>query len=104
MAKHYDEQFKLDAINYRKEHPQLSVTAVCRNLGISNATYYKWQQAWNENNGDVLHRGSGNFESDEAKEIAKLKREIKNRDDALMILKKRWVFWLKKNRSNFQMC
>ena len=33
-------------------------------------------------------RGSGNYSSDEAKEIARLKRELKNTQDALEILKK----------------
>ena len=41
-----------------------------------------------ENNGEVLHRGSGYFESDEAKEIARLKKELKDSQDALTILKK----------------
>ena len=41
-----------------------------------------------KNDGDVLHRGSGNFDSDEAKEIARLKKELKNSEDALLILKK----------------
>lgn len=88
MAKHYDEQFKIDALKYREDNLQLSVSAVCRNLGISTATFYKWQKAARNNEGDVQHRGSGNYESDEVKEIARLKRELKNRDDALMILKK----------------
>lgn len=88
MAKQYDEQFKRDSLQYRLEHPELTVAAVCRNLGISSATFYKWQQSANQNNGDVQHRGSGNLESNEAKEIARLKRELQNQKDALMILKK----------------
>ena len=60
MAKHYDKQFKLDAIKYRQTHPELSVAAVCRNLNISEATYYKWSAEY-KNDGDINHRGSGNF-------------------------------------------
>lgn len=41
-----------------------------------------------ENDGNVAHVGSGNYSSEEAKEIARLKRELKNKDDALQILKK----------------
>ncbi len=33
-------------------------------------------------------RGSGNYESDEAKEIARLKRELRDAQDALDVLKK----------------
>ena len=88
MSKHYDEEFKLDALKYRNDNPHLTVRAVARNLEISTPTFYNWQKAAKENNGDVLHRGSGNHESEEAKEIARLKRELKNSEDALMILKK----------------
>lgn len=87
--KHYDQEFKDNALKYKKEHPELNVSACCRNLGISTATFYNWQRsAEASDTGKVVHRGSGNFESDEAKEIARLRRELKNRDDALRILKK----------------
>ena len=33
-------------------------------------------------------RGSGNFSSDEAKEIARLRKELKDTQDALEVLKK----------------
>ncbi len=88
MAKHYDKQFKEDALQYRKDHPDLTVVAVCRNLGISAPTFYNWQNQAKQNDGEVDHIGSGNYASEEAKEIARLKRELKNKDDALHILKK----------------
>ncbi len=88
MAKHYDKEFKEDALKYREDNPHLTVAAVCRNLGISVPTFYNWQRSAQENDGEVLHRGSGNFESDEAKEIARLKKELKDSQDALTILKK----------------
>ncbi|MBP2026711.1 hypothetical protein J2Z35_000500 [Acetoanaerobium pronyense] len=34
------------------------------------------------------HRGSGNYSSDSEKEIAKLKKELRDKEDALEILKK----------------
>jgi transposase len=88
MAKHYDKQFKLDAIKYREDHPELTNSAVCRNLGISEPTFYKWQKEFKENDGDIEHRGSGNYSSDLEKENARLKRELKSQKDALEILKK----------------
>ncbi len=38
--------------------------------------------------GDIESRGSGNYASDEAKEIARLKRELRDAQDALEVLKK----------------
>ena len=47
-----------------------------------------WTKAARENHGEVPVRGSGNYSSDEAKEIARLKRELRDTQDALEILKK----------------
>lgn len=88
MAKHYDKDFKLAAIKYRKDNPELTVSAVCRNLGISVPTYYNWLKKFKESDGDINHRGSGNYSSDITKENAQLKRELKATQDALEILKK----------------
>lgn len=40
------------------------------------------------NNGEVPTRGSGNYQSDEAKENARLRKELRDAQDALEILKK----------------
>lgn len=45
-------------------------------------------KAYDENEGFVPARGRGNYESDEAKEIARLKKELRDTQDALEILKK----------------
>ena len=42
---------------YRKDNPHLTVRALARNLGISAPTFYKWQKAAKQNDGDVLHWG-----------------------------------------------
>ena len=42
----------------------------------------------NNNDNKIESRGSGNFSSDEAKEIARLRKELKNTQDALEVLKK----------------
>ena len=47
-----------------------------------------WLRAARENEGSVPTRGSGNYSSDEAKEIARLQRELRDTKDALEILKK----------------
>ncbi|WP_236900476.1 hypothetical protein [Clostridium estertheticum] len=47
----------------------------------------KWLKEANEKNG-IQVRGSGNYGSDEQKEISLLKRELRDTKDALDILKK----------------
>ena len=86
--KQHSKQFKLDAINYRKEHPDLSQAECAKNLGIGLSTLARWETQFKDNNGDIPVRGSGNYQSDEAKEIARLKRELRDAQDALDVLKK----------------
>ncbi|NLM18289.1 MAG: transposase [Candidatus Riflebacteria bacterium] len=86
MSKRYSKQFKEDALLYVQEHPDLSISQCARNLGINENTFRTWLRLERER-GEV-HRGSGNFSSDEAKENARLKREVQDLQDALRILKK----------------
>ena len=84
----HTKQYKLDAINYRKEHPDLTQGECAKNLGIGVSTLARWEAQFRDNEGDIPVRGSGNYESDEAKEIARLKRELRDAQDALDVLKK----------------
>ena len=68
MAKHYDKQFKLDAVQYYHDHKNLGLQGCATNLGISQQTLSRWQKELRET-GDIESRGSGNYASDEAKEI-----------------------------------
>jgi len=86
MAKPFTEQFKKDALTYVHDHADLSVNACARNLGISPNTLHGWVSKAKKS-GEV-HSGSGNFESDEAKENARLRKELRDTKDALEILKK----------------
>lgn len=86
--KHHDQQFKIDAVNYVKEHPDLTQEECCKNLGIATSTLNRWMNLYCDNNGNIPTRGSGNFASDEQKEIARLKKELRDTQDALEILKK----------------
>ena len=56
--------------------------------GISDSALKTWLRAAKEHEGCVPTRGSGNYSSDEAKEIARLQRELRDTKDALEILKK----------------
>ena len=84
----HTKQFKLDAITYRKEHPDLTLVECAKNLGIGVSTLSKWEAQFRNHDGDIPVRGSGNYESDEAKEIARLKRELRDAQDALDVLNK----------------
>ena len=75
-------------MKYREDQPELTNAAVCRNLGISEPTLYKQQKAFKDYDGEIEHRGSGNYSSDLEKENARLKRKLKSQKDALEILKK----------------
>ena len=84
----YSQQFKEDAVRYRKDHPELTLRKAAGNLGISESALKNWMKSSKEHEGAVPTRGSGNYVSDEAKEIARLQRELRDTKDALEILKK----------------
>ena len=85
--KHYGPSFKQDAVNYFYTSEK-SLLAAAKDLGIAESTLRGWVKSADENDGSVNHRGSGNHASEEAKEIARLKRELQNHKDALEVLKK----------------
>ena len=86
MTRQFKGKFKQDALSYIHEHSDLSINACARNLGINSNTLHGWVKKAQEEG--IVHRGSGNYESDEAKENARLRRELRDTKDALEILKK----------------
>lgn len=87
-GKQYSQQFKEDAVRYKLDHPELTNRRAADNLGISESALKSWIKASKDNEGTVPTRGSGNYSSDEAKEIARLRKELRDTQDALKILKK----------------
>lgn len=87
-GKKYSQQFKDDAVQYRKDHPELTLKDTANHLNISVSALKRWIAISEKNNGAVISRGSGNYKSDEAKEIAHLKRQLRDAEDALEVLKK----------------
>ena len=85
--KHFEEEFKQDAVNYYFSSGK-SLEKAATDLKIGESTLGKWVAAAKKNNGEVNHRGSGNYSSDAEKEIARLKKELRDSQDALEILKK----------------
>ena len=84
----YSQEFKEDAVRYRLEHPEIALRKCAENLGISESALKNWMKSAKEHEGTVPTRGSGNYASDEAKEIARLQRELRDTKDALEVLKK----------------
>lgn len=74
------------------DHPELSLRKVADNLEISESALKKWMKAAKGHEGAVPPRGSGNYASDEAKENARLQRQLRDTKDPLEVLKKQSVF------------
>ena len=74
----YSQEFKEDAVRYRLEHPEMALRKCAENLGISESALKNWMKSAKNHEGAVPTRGSGNYASDEAKEIARLQRELRD--------------------------
>lgn len=74
---------ELDAIVYCKEHPDLTLTECAKKLGIGTSTLSKWKILFRENEGYIPIVGSSHYQSEEQKEIARLKRDLRDAQDAL---------------------
>lgn len=83
----YSSEYKQDAVNY-VESTGKSVDAAAKDLKIAKSTLGKWVRDAQQNDGAVVHRGSGNYSSDVEKENARLKKELRDAKDAIEILKK----------------
>ncbi len=88
MSKQFDKQFKENAVRYYHEHKDLGWNKCAENLGISRNAIRSWVKAPDQNSGDAPVRGAGNYASDEEKENARLRKELRDTKDALEILKK----------------
>lgn len=82
----YTKEFKQDAIEYVATHSDLTITQCAHNLDVNKRTLYGWVNGQRDSKQEF--RGSGNHASDEAKEVARLKKELQDTKDALTILKK----------------
>jgi len=80
----YDKEFKINAINLYKNGKGAS--AVCKDLGIPDATFYYWLKQYEENKTDSF-RGSGKPKASN-EELVKLKKQLENITLERDILKK----------------
>ena len=89
MAKHsYDKEFREGVIQYCLDYTDESYVSISKRFGVHDTTIGGWMKDYKKNDNEVIVRGSGNYSSDEAKEIARLRKELKDTQDALDILKK----------------
>lgn len=84
----FNDEFKQGVVDYVLQHPEESKLSVAKKFSIADSTIHKWMKDAKNNDNKIESRGSGNFASDEAKEIARLKKELKDTQDALEVLKK----------------
>ena len=85
----FTQEFKEDTVKYYHSSGK-SVREVADEMGIGKSTLDAWisRAKTKKNDGKIEMRGAENYASDKDKEIAKLKKELKDTQDALEILKK----------------
>jgi len=88
MSRQFSKEFKEEAVRYYLDHKDLGLTVCGKNLGTSRTALGTWVREAKENKGEVPTRGSGNYQSDDAKETARLRKQLRDTQDALEILKK----------------
>lgn len=60
MATQYTEDFKKDAVRYWKEQPDLGISKCAKNLGVSKSALSTRGKSYDNNEGAIPTRGSGN--------------------------------------------
>ena len=86
-TRRYSDDFKKDAIQYVETHPDMTIQQTADYLGMPKETLYGWIKAYRRKlrNGDDPITGPLN---DTEKELARLRRENRDLQDALAVLKK----------------
>ncbi|WP_438588833.1 transposase [Dubosiella newyorkensis] len=69
-------------------NPEPCLHQIAQQFGVHDTTIGGWVKSYKEHDDQVVVRGSGNYASDEAKEIAHLKKQLRDTQDALNVLKK----------------
>ncbi len=66
-------------------HPDLTQSECAKNIGIGLSTLSRWLSQYRNFDGDIPTVGFGHYASEEARVIARLKRELRDTQDALDI-------------------
>lgn len=83
----YTDDFKQDAVQYVEAHPDMTLQQAADYLGMPKETLYGWVKLHRRKlrNGESVQTGPL---TDSEKEIARLRRENRDLQDALEVLKK----------------
>ena len=65
----FTDEFKQGLVQYFIDHPDESKVSIAKRFGVADSTIHKWMKDSAKNNETIVSRGSGNFSSDEAKEL-----------------------------------
>lgn len=84
----YTTEFKQDAVQYVEMHPEVPLSKAAENLDVPKGTLYGWVKAHRRKvRAGASEPIKGNL-TEEEKEIIRLKKELRETQDALDILKK----------------
>ena len=85
----YTDDFKRDALDYVKNHSDLSYKAVAERLGVPKETLYGWiKKERRKSDPNFTGNSFSDPQTETEKENIRLKRELRDAEDALEILKK----------------
>lgn len=84
----YSDDFKENAIKYVEEHSGLTLQQTAEYLCVPKETLYGWVRAHRRKNRNGNASKMNGSMTDSEKEIARLKRENRDLQDALQVLKK----------------
>ena len=88
MPRKYSDEFKKNALQYVADHPDLDMRVIAEYLGMPYDTLYGWyKRARRNQESDIVLPTDGRM-TEEEKEILRLKRELRDTQDALEVLKK----------------
>ncbi|MCF0230446.1 MAG: transposase [Parasporobacterium sp.] len=87
MSRKYSNEFKRDAVQYLKDHPDMDKRTASKHLGVPYETLYGWYKLYRRENNPDAYDEQGKL-TDAEKEVIRLRRELRDAQDALEILKK----------------
>ena len=88
MPRKYSDEFKKNALQYLEDHPDLDKRVCAEYLGLPYDTLYGWyKRARRNQSADPAPPSDGRM-TEEEKEILRLKRELRDTQYALEVLKK----------------
>lgn len=88
MPRKYSDEFKRDALQYLEDHPDMDKRICAEYLGVPYDTLYGWfkKARRNKDNVEINVKEGGLTELE--KENIRLRRELRDTQDALDVLKK----------------